>query len=133
MLFSRAPVADPFGKCTEPLETQVPEQVRDAIVALGQMEAPRAKTRSEYLRALIEEFLYGKLIVAQALMRRPASPPADPMGPALDDAITALAVMAGMKRDEYIRETMARVVFGEVSMSRTMGHGFANMKQGNAG
>lgn len=131
MLFSRAPVADPFGKCVARLDIQMPEQLHDAVITLGQFEQPRPKTKSEYARNALERFVFGELAVTQALMRRPSEPPADPTGQALDDALTCLSMMAGMPRDEFIRELLAKCVFGEMSMLHSMAAGQPNAYQMN--
>jgi hypothetical protein len=133
VLFSRGPVSDPFGKCVARMDIQMPEQLHDAVITLGQFEQPRAKTKSEYARNALERFVFGEWAVTQALMRRPGEPPSDPTGAVLDDALTALSMMAGIPRDEFIRELLARSVFGEMSMLQSLTAERSQAHQRNAG
>lgn len=56
-LLSRA-TSHPLGKCTEPLKTAVPEELRDEFNALAVLHG---KTSAEYLRDLVFEHVYGRL------------------------------------------------------------------------
>ena len=56
--FSRTGETLPDGPCGTELKTVVPEEMHDDFVALASMHR---KTKSEYLRLLVTEHLYGKL------------------------------------------------------------------------
>lgn len=64
-IFSRGANTNPFGKCTEELKTQVPEEIREQLHALA---ALKGQTPSEYLRNLIIIHLHGHFRHAQQVL-----------------------------------------------------------------
>lgn len=64
-LLSRA-TSHPLGKCTEPLKTMVPEELRDEFNALAVLHD---KTSAEYLRDLVFEHVYGRLPALRLAVR----------------------------------------------------------------
>jgi len=60
---SRPRDTNPAGKCTERLETLLPSEVFDAIGALASLSG---KSKSEYVRAVLEQHAFGALNYARA-------------------------------------------------------------------
>ncbi len=77
MLCARSPVSDPLGKCTKPMETAVPETVKEDASVYWHLLGYGSE--AEFLRDLVMKELYGsfgrvKSVAQRALKGHPGNP-----------------------------------------------------------
>jgi hypothetical protein len=106
VMLARTGVTHPLGKCSVPVETDVPEVVAEGLIALAGITG---KTRAEIQRnALIEKTL-GALAVARPNGHNDLD---------LDAALAGLAFMANVTPDQYKQDVLFSHVFGDIAVQR---------------
>lgn len=118
--FSRSPDPSPYGKCEARIDVPMPELLERVVITLGVMSSPRPMPKSEFIRNHLERTLLGEWTNFRAKTHQLKADPLDAPTVSLDDAITALATLAGMSRAEYERHLLERAVFGEFCMVRSV-------------
>jgi hypothetical protein len=126
--YSRSPDPSPFGKCEKRLDVPAPELLEQVCIALGSMSMPRPMPKAEYIRNHLERTLLGLWTCFRAKTHQLKADPLDPPDVSLEDALTALAAIAGVSVEVYKRSILERVVFGEFCMVRSLAE---RAEQGN--
>lgn len=98
-LDARSGVTHPLGKCTESVETQVPQSLLDALTVMQHVEG---KGRSEIVRDMLTVHLLGATAMFPKQKR------------SVDDAINGMAFVSGLTREEYVNRILAAHVFGQL-------------------
>lgn len=133
MLESRSPVPSPFGKCDGRLDCMVPEALVNALITLGMMQRPRSMPKSEYTRSILERSIFGEWAVLSAKMAHANADPLEKPVVSRDEALTALAMLAGMPVEAYREYLLDRIVFGELSMMLSLAEQGGQGNPGNIG
>jgi hypothetical protein len=90
-----------FGISTEDIKTKVPEELKDYLRRFVRL---RKSTESETIRDVLTDYMLGTLHHVPGPRHHGAV--------TLDSAISALATLNGMTRDEYIAWVLELHVFG---------------------
>lgn len=118
--YSRSPEPSPFGKCDSRADVPMPELLEQVCSALGAMQRPRPMPKAEFIRNHLERTLLGEWTNFRAKTHQLNADPLDAPDVSLDDALIALAAIAGMPREEYERRLLAELVFGKFFMVRSL-------------
>lgn len=97
------------GKTREILKVIGTDTLDDAIDTATRSTGT---TKSETVRSLLEAAMFGHLWVAQSSSNATRRSPLTRQEVDLDDAVSALALMRGMSRDEYVECVLREHVFG---------------------
>lgn len=106
MKHARRGVSHPLGKCDTDIETAVPAAVAEAVIALKTLTG---RPSAEIIRDAITERTLGKLV----MLRPDANNTLN-----LDEALSGLAFVAGVGKDEYIRAVLFSHVFGDIALQK---------------
>lgn len=97
------------GKTQEILKIIGTETLADAIETATRVTGT---SKSETVRSLLEAAMFGHLWVAQSASNASRRSPLTRQAVDLDDAVSALALMRGMSRADYIDSVLREHVFG---------------------